>query len=394
MENDFHPMNPRGIFKSLAMLAALALALPSAAQDEDLEALVNRAHAAMETGRWQEALASNTAAVERFGRNDPLRTYGAQFGAIHYRKGICEMKLKRWDEAMRSFEICYRDFPNDGATAENANLFQKMALLKWGEAAMAAEDWELAISRFRKFTLERDKLRDVYPRGVFHISNAVCHYRLGRIAEGNENLEIAIRNQRLFPTPDEGVIAGFQALATAAVSQHNEQALLDFIGKNRGELTMEPSLMHRYSRVFLKLAGDAVAAGMTRAAFALYSFVPTTDAALDDAKAHGLPENEITALEAELAGKNPPESIKLAGIAYLHEKHGNLRGAIAAYQQLETYFPHTENREANLFNLIRTSSRIGQSDKIRADAATFLGDFPASPHVPELRSLLEGTTPP
>jgi tetratricopeptide (TPR) repeat protein len=348
----------------------------------------------METGRWQEALASNTAAVERFGRNDPLRTYGAQFGAIHYRKGICEMKLKRWDEAMGSFEICYRDFPNDGATAENANLFQKMALLKWGEAAMAAENWELALSRFRKFTLERDKLRDVFPRGVFYISNAVCHYRLGRVPEGNENLEIAIRNQRQFPTPAEGVIAGFQALATATISQKNEQALLDFIGKNRGELMLEPALMHRYARVFLKLAGDAVAAGMTRAAFALYSFVPATAAALDDAKARGLPENEITALEAERAGKNSPEMIKLAGVAYLHETHGNLRGAIAAYQQLESGFPHSENREANLFNLIRTSSRIGQSDQIRAVAATFLRDFPTSPHVTELRSLLEGATPP
>lgn len=394
MESDFHLMNRRGIFSFLAMLAALAMALPSVAQDEDLETLVNRAHAAMEAERWQEALASNTAAVARFGGKDSLRNYGAQFGAIHYRKGICEMKLQRWDEAMRSFEICYRDFPNDGATAENANVFQKLALLKWGEAAMAAEDWELAISRFRKFTLERDKLRDVFPRGVFYISTAVCHYRLGRIPEGNESLEIAIRNQRLFPTPDEGVIAGFQALATAAISQKNEQALLDFIGKNRGELTMEPYLMHRYSRVFLKLAGDAVAVGMTRAAFALYSFVPATEAALDDAKARSLPENEIAALEAELAGKNPPEAIKLTGIAYLHEKNGNLRGAIAAYQQLETCFPHSENREANLFNLIRTSSRIGQSDKIRTDASTFLRDFPTSPHVPELRSLLEEPTQP
>ncbi|MEX1116489.1 MAG: tetratricopeptide repeat protein [Akkermansiaceae bacterium] len=385
-------MNPRGIFISLAMLAAVAL--PAAAQDDDLEALVNRANAAMNAERWQEALASNTAAVERFGNDDPLRNYGTQFGAVHYRKGICEMKLQRWDEAMRSFEICYLDFPNDGATPENGNVFHKMALLKWGEAAMAAENWEFAISRFRKFTVERDKRRDTFPQGVFYISKAVCHYRLGRIPEGNENLEIAIRNQRIFPTPDEGIIAGFQALATAAVSQKNEQALLDFIGKNRGELMMEPALMHRYSRVFLKLAGDAVASGMTRVASALYSFVPTTEAALDDAKARSLSKQEIAGLEAELTGKNAPETIKLAAIAFLHEKNGNLRGAVAAYQQLESYFPHSENREANLFNLIRTTSRTGQSDRARSDAATFIRDFPNSPHVPELRALLEGTPPP
>jgi outer membrane protein assembly factor BamD (BamD/ComL family) len=395
VKRDFHPMNPRGIFNPLAMLAALAaVVLPAAAEDGDLETLVKRANAAMHAERWQEALASSTAAVERFGKDDPLRNYGAQFGAVHYRKGICEMKLKHWDEAMRSFEICYRDFPNHGATAENGNVFQKMALLKWGEAAMAAENWELAISRFSKFTVERDKRRDAFPQGVFYISNAVCHYRLGRIPEGNENLEIAIRNQRLFSTPDEGIIGGFQALATAAVSQRNEQALLDFIGKNRGELMMEPALMHHYSRVFLKLAGDAAASGMTRAAFALYSFVPDTQAALDDAKARNFPEKEITNLEAELSGKNPPEMIKLAAVAYLHEKNGNLRGAIAAYQQLETHFPHSGNREANFFNLIRTSSRADHSDRVRTDAATFIHDFPNSSHVPELRTLLEGALQP
>ena len=386
MTSDRHPMNPRGIFISFAI--AMASFQPASAQEDDLAACVGRTHTAMEAGNWEEALSSSAAAVERFGKSDPMGTYGAQFGAIHYRKGICEMKLKRWEEAMRSFEICYRDFPNDGATAENFNAFQKMALLKWGEAAMGAEQWELAISRFSKFILERDKLRDLFPQGVFFISNAVCHYRLGNIPAGNENLEIAIRNKRHFGTPDGGVVAGFQALAAAAITQKNEQSLLDFIGKNRGELMMEPSLMHRYAHVFLKLAGDASASNMTRAALALYAFVPATEVALDDAKARGLSDHEIAGLEAELAGKNSPDTIKLAATAYLHEKSGNLRGAIAAYQQLETHFPHSENREANLFNLIRTSSRLDQSNRVRSDAATFLRDFPDSPRVQELESLL------
>ncbi len=385
-------MNPRGILISFAI--AMVCFQSATALGDDLAAWVGRTHAAMEAGNWEEALSFSAAAVERFGKTDPMGKYGAQFGAIHYRKGICEMKLKRWEEAMQSFEICYRDFPNDGATAENFNMFQKMALLKWGEAAMGAEQWELAISRFSKFILERDKLRDLFPQGVFFISNAVCHYRLGLIPAGNENLEIAIRNKRHFGTPDGGVIAGFQALAAAAVTQKNEQALLDFIGKNRGELMMEPSLMHRYAHVFLKLAGDAGAADMTRAAFALYAFVPATEVALDDAKARGRSDQEIAELEAELAGTNPPETIKLAATAYLHEKSGNLRGAIAAYQQLETHFPHSENREANLFNLIRTSSRLEQSNKVRIDAATFLRNFPDSPHAKELESLLNDMTQP
>ena len=93
------------------------------------------------------------------------------------------MKLKRWQDALRLFEICYRDFPHGGA--DRGNPFQKMALLNWGEAAMGAEQWELAVSRFAKFTAERDKTRDKFPHGSFHINGALCQYRLGRRCLGS-----------------------------------------------------------------------------------------------------------------------------------------------------------------------------------------------------------------
>jgi hypothetical protein len=51
-----------------------------------------------------------------------------------------------------------------------------------------------------------------------------------------------------------------------------------FINKNRGELVIEPYAMQQYSRVFMKLAGEAVSGDMERAAMALYQFVPSTEA--------------------------------------------------------------------------------------------------------------------
>ena len=332
----------------------LVLTVSAAAQEEDFGSLMGRALAGMNEGKWEEALALHTLAVTRFGAERPLERFGPQFGAVYYHKGVCEMKLKRWEEAMQSFEICYRDFPNTPRAGEATNSFQKTALLKWGEAAMGAKDWELAISRFQKFLKERDKQRDKFAPGAFHIGMAVCFYQLGRIPEGNESLEIAINNKAGFPTPESGIIAGFQALVAAATAKNNERALLDFIGKNRGELIAEPFVMQRYSAVFLKLAADAAAAGMDRAAFELYQFVPATETALDDLRARikgaaGVADPETRALEVELdaleaawRGGNAPETIKLAAIAALHEKHGNLRGAFAAYQQLESVFPGLE----------------------------------------------------
>jgi tetratricopeptide (TPR) repeat protein len=402
-------MNPSSCPRSLASLLCavpLVLTVPASAQDEDLGAMVNKALAAMNAEKWEEALKYNTDAVERYGKNNPLQLFGPQFGTIYYRKGISELKLKKYKEAMQSFEICYRDFPNK-AKAGGGNPFEKLALLKWAEAAMGVKDWELALSLFQKFLKERDKERDKYPQGSFHISQAVCNYQLGRIPEGNENLEIAIKNKEKFPTPDAGIIAGFQALVSGVILKRNEQALLDFIEKNRGELVIDPYAMHDYSRVFMKLAGDAVGAEMERAAMALYQFVPSTEAATDDVRNRlrsigelsnvkdgtnilikSKLEQDLKMLEEELRGKKATEMVKLGAMAFLHEKHGNIRAAYAAYQQLELYYPNSEKREDNLFNLVRTSSLVAAGADTQRYAEMFVKTFPNSPHIPAVRRMM------
>lgn len=385
----------------------LVLLSPCAfAQEDDLGGLVNKGLAAMNAEKWDEALKYNSEAVTRFGKNNPLQLFGPQFGVIYYRKGICEMKLKKWNEAMQSFETCNQKFPNAGK-AGGGNIFEKMALLRWAEAAMGAENWELAITQFQKFLKERDKTRDKFPQGTFYISLAVCHYKLGRIAEGNENLEIAIRNKERFPTPDSGIVAGFQALVGAVVEKRNEQALLDFINKNRGELVIDPFAMQEYSRVFMKLAGEAVGADMQRAAFALYQFVPTTDSAIDDLRVRlksigGLKslkdgtsillkskmEQDLKSLEDDRRGKKANEMVKLGAMAFLHEKNGNVRGAYAAYKQLEEYYSSSEKREDNLYNLVRTSSLIAPGMETEKYGQIFLKTFPDSKHVPAVRRMM------
>ncbi len=385
-------------------MASLLLLATATAQDQRLETLIGESRVAMEEKRWEDALAISNRTIDIHAGNKPLETHGPQFGAVFYQKGLCEMKLKRWNDAIRSFEICYRDFPNKNPAAANANVFQKMALLKWGEAAMGAEKWDMAISRFNKFLEERDRVRDKYPQGAFHVNMAICRYETNDLARGNESLEIAIRNREVFPTPETGIVAGFQALVRAAVSKRDEQVLLDFIGKNRGELLIAPYLLQRFSDAFLGLAGDAIGAGMQRAALAIYQFVPATDVAIDDLRARlkslgpaervkdgattlvrAELEADLARLEAIRRGKQPPEAVKLAAVAYLHEAAGNFHGAFAAYRQLELYFPNAEKREENLFNLIRVAARIGSDADVREFGARLLKDLPESPRVPETR---------
>ncbi len=267
----------------LAFTLLVTSAQLHAAPDDDLGSLVNKGLAAMKAGEWEQALALNSEAVERFGGNTALQLYGPQFGNIVYRKGICELKLNKFEEAIKSFESTYKDFPNDAKNAKpGRNLFDKMALLKWGEAAMGAEDYDLAITQWKKFLEERDNVRDKYPQGAFHINMAICHYRLGKIPEGSEHLEIAINNKNSFPTPNDAIVSGFQSLVSAAITKQDEQVVLDFIKKNRGALIVPPYEMQRFSKLFMKLAGDAIAADMLKTALLLYQFVPATEVAIDD----------------------------------------------------------------------------------------------------------------
>lgn len=344
--------------RPLLAIAFLCIGSPAYSQNANLEALVKKAKTTMAAEQWEEALDLNKRVISRFGQENPYRIYGAQFGTVYYRKGVCEMKLKRWADAMRSFEDCYQNFPNTGS--DQGNIYQKLALLKWGESAMGAGQWELALSRFTKFSDERDNVQDIFPQGAFHINVAICNYKLGQLSAGNDHLEIALRNKTNFPTPETGIVAGFQAMVETAISRRDEQVMLDFIVKSRGELIIPQEEMEKFSGVFLKLAGDALTADMQRTALALYQFVPDS-------------------------GEDATEAIKLAALALIHERNGNIRGAFAAYQQIVRYFPKTASRENYLYQLIRTACLIGEDQAADDAAGDLLREFPASARLPEVR---------
>jgi hypothetical protein len=95
--------------------------------------------------------------------------------------------------------------------------------------------------------------------------------------------------------------------------------------------------------------------------------------------------------ESERRGKRATEMVKLAAMAFLHEKHGNVRGAYAAYQQLELLLPRTsEKREDNLFNLVRTSSLVAAGADTQKYGEIFLktSRTPARPGGPPHDALL------
>lgn len=399
----------------LPLLAVLAvwigpLATTARAQaGADLGTMVTNSLTHMNNEEWVKALQLLTQASDRFGKNAAM-LFGPKFGVIWYRRGFCELKVGKFEDAMKSFEKCYRDFPNKGGqVAGGGNPYHSRALLKWGEAAQGAEDYQQAVRMYKKFLEERDKARDKFPLGAFYINMAICHFKLGKIPEGLEFLEIAIKNKEIFPTPDAGIVAGFQGLVEAVIEKRNEQALLDFVAKNRADIIIEPFEMTPYSKLFMKLAADAVNAQMERAAMTLYQMVPATSVAVQDIKvridqlgtrrgvmdlgrALSLKELEegLAELEKTVSAGKQTEATALAAMAFMHEtKYGNARAAFGAYEQLELYYNKDKvKRESNLYNLVRTSSVIGEVFFTEEYGRNFLKLYPESKHVPAVRRMM------
>lgn len=393
------------------ILTATLLITTAMLPAQELATLVDNGLKAMEEKKWDQALALNAQAIEKHGPDAKaaLDTWGPQFGMIHYRKGICELQLKKFDDAMKSFESCYRDFPNKAEG--DGNTFNKMALLKWGEAAMGAEKYDVAIEQWLKFIEERDKRRDKYPQGLFHINMSICYYNTGDIPKGNEHLEIAIKNKAVFNTPSASIVSAFQVLVSVSLKEEGgEQAFLDFVDKNKGVISIEPFEMQRFSKIFMKLAGDAIAAEKIKTALTLYQFIPSTEVAIDDLTAklktmgkvpalsdgsskltRAQMETELAALKAELSSNKSIEMIKLAAIAYIYELQGYVPGAYAAYYQLEANYSRAEKREDNLYNLIRTASLIGKMDQVQKFSEIFLKAYPESKHKPSIMKLMLST---
>lgn len=378
----------------------------SAFGQDDLASMVQKAIAAMGSDKWEEALKINTQAIERFGKNQPMTLFGPKFGMVYYRKGICELKLKMWKEAISSFNICYRDFSN-GSNPNGGNVYEKMALLKAGEAAVGAQDWQTALTQFEKFQKERNKATDKYQEGQFHLGLAMCHYHLGNLAKGNDQFEIALKNKDKFSTPDSGIVACLETFATACILKKNEQMFVDFVTKNRGELTAEPYAMFKYAPAIMKLAGEAVGQGMERAAMLLYQMVPSTDVAMDDVtlRLKGLGplrrlkdgsrvmvkaqlETDLKRIEEDKKGKVASEIIKLGAMAYLHEKNGNIRGAYNAYLQLENFYPFADKREDHLFHLLRVSTRVVSVQEVQKYSELFLKNYPDSEHNKDVKKMI------
>lgn len=80
------------------------------------------------------------------------RAYRASdLGPIFFKKGWSELKQQKWNEAMKSFETCYKLFPS---SKNDKNPFHAESLHRWGDAAAGAKDFQTASRLYKRFIEE------------------------------------------------------------------------------------------------------------------------------------------------------------------------------------------------------------------------------------------------
>ncbi|MFT5906218.1 MAG: tetratricopeptide (TPR) repeat protein, partial [Cryomorphaceae bacterium] len=384
---------------------------------------------AMQKKNWVEAKKLFDRVIKNHGDRGKAM-YGGKFGEIYYYKGYTELNLGKqltaagnekaleqaaemYSAAKESFTLC-RTFPSDD---KGKNGFYVKSLLYLGQAEQSLNECKSAIANYKKFLAERAKqqVKDKFHPGMYNINMAICHFKLEKpaLAEGLTYYETALKNKDRMRVPDAAIVSAFKDFAAAAIFEKKEKMLVDFVNNNRGVITLDPFEMYQFIPFFRKYAAEAFSKDMLNGAFTLYALMPGTSETAEDLSVYdkdligytrpGLSDgfinknarqlvariqNDLAHIEKSIKAGEPHELLALRSLAFTHESEGYTRGAYNAYKTMEKHYKKTKGREDNLYNLVRTSSLIGEVMETEKFGSLFLKKFPDSQYVDAVKNMM------
>ena len=392
---------------------------------EDVPAGIN----AMKDNNWVEAKGLFDRVVKNYAEKGKAM-FGGKFGIIYYNKGYCELQIgnqlksagdeksleqanEMFTMAKESFNAC-RTFPTD---PQGENVYYTKSLLYLGQAEQSLGEFQPAIDNYKKFIAERDQQqnKDSFHIGMYNINMAICHFKLEKpaLAEGLTFYETALNNKDKMRVPDAAIVSAFKDFASAAIVEKQEKMLVDFVNNNRGVLTLDPFQMYQFIPFFRKYAAEAFSKDMVNAAFTLYALMPGTTDTVEDLSVYDKDlvgftkpiladgyidknarqsvkriQDDLAHIQKSISAGEPHELLALRSLAFTHESEGYIRGAYNAYKTMEKHYTKTEGREDNLYNLVRTSSLIGEVMETEKFGNLFLKKFPDSQYVDSVKNMM------
>lgn len=388
---------------ALLMAIVAASALPLSAQnvgDQTAEEATLKAVGLMRKGQWENAHKMFEAIIGEWGNDSYYKNLPA-FGTVYYNKGFCEMKLKRYDDAVASFKTCHEDYKGvqkEDGTAAQPNVYEKTAVFQWAAAEQYQENWDEAIKRYLQFKgLDPLPTKDHFNPAIFSLNLGICYAKKDDRAEAEKSISSAFNLAPRYGVNTSALWPGFLAVLESYVRAEKEtdtEGASAFVDKFGPPLLTEPLVHGYYSSRVLKLAQDAVGSGLLGLGWRLYGLVPKTADVLlagklaDPSETSAAEKHALKTFEENLAKGEPLEIATYFGLSKLYEAVGNVRAQFAIYDHMGTHFTKTQYRPSILYLATKTASDIGEMGDAQQHGLTFLDEFPDHELAPDVSALL------
>ncbi|MCB1061626.1 MAG: tetratricopeptide repeat protein [Verrucomicrobiae bacterium] len=408
--------SPRGgVFGVIGLIVVMLLALPGGGRAQignpQEQIAANPAGAynlilmALSRQEYQKGLEIVDEVIRYWGPK-AKEQFGPGFGHFYYLRGLLQMGLGRYPEAMGSFRTCREEFTNDLINVEGvrerpklANRFRTHALAQEGACLMILGDYASAVEKLKGALAEAGDTQ--IRTDVIGLNLGRSYLRNGDLEQGRELLQKALDSQSL------GLDLKRRAFMILAEDWSREvpfeevQSLL----WNYGHLVKEDIRAHRWERnpIFAFLGRNALEHQEPLRALTWYGFllnpqelVAHRQGVLDQLNRESprTPEDaaSLEARKQEAAtGIVEAESMvaaMLLGVGSGHYQLKNFSGAFAAFRQIADFYPEHRNRPDALYNLVASAVQLGLWPEARQYGRVFLDEYPEHPLVSEVARLM------
>jgi tetratricopeptide (TPR) repeat protein len=382
------------------------------AQGTEVAEAYNRGIQEMERQQWKNGLQIFNDIIKNYS-SDAFNIYGPSFGLIYYHAGMCQMALGQFKEAGKNFEICYKDYPNRPASAEeySINHYHLLSMYQWGRCEQAAEEFEGALKLYETF-LGRTPDVSTYSKPEAYTNIGICYAKLGKVEEAEKYLGNVFRIfDRLKGGEKQLLYQGFLALSEQWIEKVKPLDAINFMKTYDFALRYSPYDMYKleFDKRLLALGQSAMRTdkGLEALALRFFSYVPRREsilAELEEKKAAYLSTKaqerlqlDIDRINTDLNSGNHIDLTTFRLIAYTHEKLGNYRAAYAAYDYMASIYPNATDKDNDtlvpfhpdlLYNAERTSFAVGDMASAQYHAFTFLEKYPEHKLTEQVQSML------
>jgi tetratricopeptide (TPR) repeat protein len=350
---------------------------------------------ALQSGKFDEGLASVDPVIARHGQN-ALEEFGPVFGHFYYLRGMLLIKKGDFKGAVAPLKTCHEKFPRVAPPMKSGedkprlpNRYHFAALNQWAGCLLMLKQHAEGAVLFEKLLAECGNDPEI-ARAQAQINLAICYLHVPeKLEKGRDFLLAQIVSDAWTGTMKRRIFLALATewtphapLAEIAPVLSDHAALLGAAPFNERMETLNPPIAN--------LAAQALQSGDPLRALAWYRLVADPATALRELAEHEIevkarrlpptrePERQamLDAMKKAATGYGSQLPPVLLGLGGAHYQIGDFAGSRAAYARLESLDPKLKDRPIVLHNLVVCSANLSLWQDVLTYGLKFFAEFP------------------